>query len=167
MGRWNRMASVAQCGLRTKKNWTKTAYCTHAYTSAMCGHTDTMVCGHWLSIGPTEGLRLWCRSSWPSPLANNASMVRMTTVKVRHTWTRQDAWSSRHSTHSPPTPNSEELPGSCAPSANCNKSTRHVSITTHGWSLIAEADRLTTIPKYSLCMDLSICRVAQWLGRRF
>jgi len=57
----------AQCGWRTKINWTKTAHNIRICT-CICGHLGlvpththarTVVCGYGLSSGPTEGLSSW------------------------------------------------------------------------------------------------------------
>ena len=59
------MASVvdreAQCGRRTKINWTKTAHntCICGHIGLVSIHTHTPLCGYGLSIGPTEGLSSW------------------------------------------------------------------------------------------------------------
>ena len=57
----------AQCGRRTKINWTKTAHNTRICI-CICGylglvpihtHTHTPLCGYGLSTGPTDGLNSW------------------------------------------------------------------------------------------------------------
>jgi len=57
----------AQCGRRTKINWTKTAHstriciciCGHLCLVPIHTHTHTPLCGYGLSTGPTEGLSSW------------------------------------------------------------------------------------------------------------
>jgi len=69
----------AQCGRRTKINWTKTAHntricictCGHLGLVPIHTHTHTPLCGYGLSTGPTDGLSSWWLRNLSPPTANN------------------------------------------------------------------------------------------------